>query len=167
MNSTIEDIRERVAVAQKALNEAIQQLQVAQQNHQKSANDFNILNAAMAILTRQEEEKKAAASEKQLPMGLSEAEPASEPTSLMAVSSHSGETTPPNKTELVRELLRRHMGGMTPTEIWKELRGQFVHRAYLYSVLKRLRDRDEVALRRNKYALKIKPAEAPDAINLQ
>jgi hypothetical protein len=166
MSSTLEDLKTRLAIAHKALTEAAQQLQIAQQNQQKAASDFSVFNAAVAILTKEEEEKKAAANEKQLPMGLSDGESVPEYTPPGAVSSHGAET-PPNKTELVRELLRHHMGGMTPTEIWKELRGQFVHRAYLYSVLKRLRDRDEVSLRRNKYALKIKPAEAPDAINLQ
>lgn len=165
MNTTLEDLRTRLAIAHKALTEAAQQLQIAQQNQQKAASDYSVFNAAVAILAKEEEEKKATANAKQFPMELSEPELEHAPS--VAVSSNGSETTPPNKTELVRELLRHHLGGMTPTEIWKELRGQFVHRAYLYSVLKRLRDKDEVTLRRNKYALKIKPVEAPEPINLQ
>jgi hypothetical protein len=73
---------------------------------------------------------------------------------------------PVNQTEAVRELLRRHPGGMTPSDIWREVSGQFKYRAYLYSVLKRLRDREEVVMRRKKYALKAQQ-EAPQPIILQ
>ena len=58
-----------------------------------------------------------------------------------------------NKTNIVRNLLRQHPTGMSAVDIWKEVGGQFNHRPYLYSVLKRLRDRDEIVKRRNKYCL--------------
>jgi hypothetical protein len=56
-----------------------------------------------------------------------------------------------NKTDMVREILRQHPAGITPTEIWKEVKNQMSHRAYLYSILGRLKDRDEVLVRRKKY----------------
>ncbi len=62
-----------------------------------------------------------------------------------------------NKTETIRELLRQHPAGMTPTDIWKEVKGQMAHRPYLYSILKRLKDRDEVCVRRGKYIVKMMP----------
>lgn len=68
--------------------------------------------------------------------------------------SQTGET---NKTETIRELLRQHPAGMTPTDIWKEVKDQMTHRAYLYSVLKRLKDKDEVTVRRGKYITKMLP----------
>ncbi len=62
-----------------------------------------------------------------------------------------------NKTETIRELLRQHPTGMTPTDIWKEVKDQMAHRPYLYSILKRLKDKDEVTVRRGKYVMKIMP----------
>jgi hypothetical protein len=56
-----------------------------------------------------------------------------------------------NKTEAVRELLRRHPSGMTPAEIWKEVKTQITHRPYLYSILKRLNDRGDIKAKRKKY----------------
>ena len=66
-----------------------------------------------------------------------------------------------NKTDLVRDFLRQRPGA-TPTEIWKEVKSQMNHRAYLYSILGRLKERGEVVVRRGKYCLRAavpKPAE--------
>jgi hypothetical protein len=62
-----------------------------------------------------------------------------------------------NKTEMVRELLRQHSAGMTPDEIWRALRSQLDNHAYIYSVLKRLKERDEVRKSRGKYYFKHHP----------
>jgi hypothetical protein len=80
----------------------------------------------------------------------------------VSVSSRMGEPVLPqgsetNKTETIRELLRQHPAGMTPTDIWKEVKGQMAHRPYLYSILKRLKDKDEVCVRRGKYIVKLTP----------
>ena len=56
-----------------------------------------------------------------------------------------------NKTNLIRETLKQRPGGVTPSELWDLVRGQIKHRPYVYSVLKRLSDRKEVAKRRGKY----------------
>jgi len=63
-----------------------------------------------------------------------------------------------NKTELVRELLAQHPEGMTPGEVWTVLKNQ-IPRAYVYSILKRLKDADEVIYqrRRKKYSLRVAP----------
>lgn len=61
-----------------------------------------------------------------------------------------------NKTEAVRMLLRSHTGGMTPSEIWNNLQSQLSNRVYLYSILKRLKDRGEVRDKRGKYYLNLK-----------
>jgi hypothetical protein len=64
-----------------------------------------------------------------------------------------------NKTEAVRVLLRQHPNGMTPAEMWKHLRPQMSNRVYLYSVLKRLKDRGDVRERRGKYYFNLKLEE--------
>jgi hypothetical protein len=62
------------------------------------------------------------------------------------------------KTELIRETLRQH-SGMTPAELYSVVKSH-VARPYLYSVLKRLRDKEEVVVRRKKYH--IKPTPKPE-----
>jgi hypothetical protein len=61
-----------------------------------------------------------------------------------------------NKTQAVRVLLRQHPAGMTPGEIWKCLESQMSNRVYLYSILKRLKDRGDVRERRGKYYCNLK-----------
>jgi hypothetical protein len=63
-----------------------------------------------------------------------------------------------NKTEAVRTLLRQHANGMTPGEIWKSLNSE-LNRVYLYSVLKRLKDRGDVREKRGKYYFNVKADE--------
>jgi hypothetical protein len=54
---------------------------------------------------------------------------------------------------------------MTPADLWKAHKEEISSRPYLYSILKRMRDKDEVALRRGKYVLKPKPSEVrPEAV---
>ncbi len=161
MPTILEEIQARVAQAQQVLTEATQRFQVAQQALQKAQSDFNVWNAALGIETREEQLRTATAKENQLPMNLSQS--TSEPDDSIS-SAPAPESV--NQTEVVRELLRQHPTGMTPTEIWKEVSGQFKYRAYLYSVLKRLRDRDEVVMRRKKYALRPQQ-EAPQPIIIQ
>jgi hypothetical protein len=62
-----------------------------------------------------------------------------------------------NQSDIVRNLIRQNPAGITPKEMWKTLQTQIKYRAYFYSILKRLRDRDEVIFRRGKYLLKITP----------
>lgn len=64
-----------------------------------------------------------------------------------------------NKTDLVRDTLRQQAGGTTPKDLWRALQGQIKHRPYLYSILKRLKDKDEVAVRRGKYFLLQRPEQ--------
>jgi hypothetical protein len=62
-----------------------------------------------------------------------------------------------NQTQAVRQLLREHSTGMTPGEMWKELQSQLSNRVYLYSILKRLKDRGDVREKRGKYYFNLKP----------
>jgi hypothetical protein len=49
-------------------------------------------------------------------------------------------------------------------EIWAQVREQFKYRAYLYSVLKRLTDREELCVRRGKYAFRVVPQEVKGGV---
>jgi hypothetical protein len=61
-----------------------------------------------------------------------------------------------NKTEIIREVLRSHPGGLTPAELWKYVKPQIPQRSYVYSVLQRLKDRGQIQrMRKGKYSLKI------------
>jgi hypothetical protein len=58
---------------------------------------------------------------------------------------------PPSQTDVVRAVLKERPAGMTPNEIWKEVEQQMANRTYLYSVLKRLKERGDAIERRGKY----------------
>jgi hypothetical protein len=162
MATILEELKLRLVEAQKRLTETTQRLQQAQQAQQAAQLEFNIWNGAVQTETHDEQLRTEAANRNQLPLPEANLEPVvAEQATLTSEAAE-----PINQTEVVRELLRRHPGGMTPTDIWREVGGQFKYRAYLYSVLKRLRDRDEVVMRRKKYALKPQQ-EAPHTITLQ
>jgi hypothetical protein len=67
-----------------------------------------------------------------------------------------GAIVPPetNKTEMIREVLRQHTNGITPAQVWINVKDK-VGRNYVYSVLKRMKDKDEVKERRGKYYLQV------------
>ena len=109
---------------------------------------------------RDEEKRLAESREKQLPMNLPDLQPA--PVVEKTTDDSASLQIPQvgaaiNKTEKVREILSEHEAGVTPAGIWTEVKDHFSTRAYLYAILKRLRDNDEVSIRRGKYLLKPKP----------
>lgn len=151
MAKILEEIQARLVEAQKRLAETTQALQTAQQAHQIATQNFNVWNMALQIEQREEQLRQAAATEQQPELPLSTPKPAA---SIVPPIEHSVDTSEAiNKTDVVRNLLKQHPTGMSAVDIWKEVGAQFAHRPYLYSVLKRLRDRDEVIKRRNKYCL--------------
>lgn len=162
MNGVLDGLKERFENAKARLLKAQQVSQAAQIELQAATNEHNIWNAAVQIEAREEAQRTAAAQASQIPMELAASIPGHSPKSTAAGEDHSEaatETEPVNKTDLVREVLRQHANGMTPTEVWKALQKQISSRAYLYSILKRLRDKDEVVIKRKKYVLKFKPLE--------
>jgi hypothetical protein len=66
-----------------------------------------------------------------------------------------------NKTNLIRDVLRQHPNGITPVEVWREVKGH-IERNYVYSVLKRLKDSKQVSERRGKYYLQVMPKSEED-----
>ncbi|MGA2967079.1 MAG: hypothetical protein ABSD64_12770 [Terriglobales bacterium] len=157
MNKIMEDLEARVAASKQRLDEATKTFQTAQQAYQVAQQDHNVWSLALQAEVRDEQRRDAAATEKQSELPLSTAKP-SPPSSIVAPIEQSVDSPESlNKTDAVRNLLRQHSTGMSAVDIWKEVGAQFKHRPYLYSVLKRLRDRDEVIMRRNKYFLKFIP----------
>lgn len=57
-----------------------------------------------------------------------------------------------NKTQLVRDALALHPG-LTPAQVWGAVKTRITRRTYVYSVLKRLKDRKQIIERRGKYYL--------------
>jgi hypothetical protein len=156
MAKILEEIQTRLAEAQKRLVETSQAFQLAQQAQQAAQHNFNVWNMAAQLEQKDEQVRQAKAVEKQLPLPAAiKQEPA--PIAVVAAPTVTEQSTDNsdsiNKTAVVRDLLGRHPAGMSAVDIWKEVGGQFNHRPYLYSVLKRLRDRDEIVKRRNKYFL--------------
>ena len=160
MSKIIEELQVRSTEAKKKLDEATAALQAAQTAHGLALQNFNVWNLALQIETRDEQQRQAAAIEKQLPL------PETKSESMLVIDRSNDDDVfvvddlpdmGVTKTDIVRNLLRQHPGGMTAPDIWKQVRSQFQHRPYLYSILKRLRDREEVAKRRGKYFLKLEP----------
>lgn len=158
MSNILDELKERLATAQKALNETNAILQSAQAQHAQAVQAFNVWNMAVQMVQREEQQRQATVEKQQIP--LSSASPAAgfPPEDSDHSQASDTEESATGKTELVRNLLQQHPTGMTAPDIWKAVSAQFKHRPYLYSVLKRLRDRDEVAMRRNKYYPKLVPA---------
>jgi hypothetical protein len=147
----VDELKARHVEAHKRLQAAQLEMQAAQGKLNAIAQEFNslqfLLNSENAKLAPQDNATEPAAQRTPVP---------AQPADL-------------NKTDMIRELLKQHPTGMTPSEIWKEVKGQLAHRAYLYSILKRLKDRDEVFMRRKKYIPKMvqKPEEGSHQIVVQ
>ena len=60
-----------------------------------------------------------------------------------------------NKTAIIKDALRQHPTGMTPGELWQTVKDQIPRRNYVYAVLGRLKDREQVTVRRGKYYFRI------------
>jgi hypothetical protein len=71
----------------------------------------------------------------------------------------------PNKTEIIREALHGHPTGMTPGELWLAVKDQIPRRNYVYAVLARLKDRDQVYVKRGKYVFRGTPK--PQEVSIQ
>ena len=70
---------------------------------------------------------------------------------------------PINKTDLVYAMVREHMDGLTPPDIYRGVQklGIEVHRNYVYSILNRLVQRGKIRQRRGKYVATDTDTENP------
>jgi len=161
-----EELQRRHREAQTRLTEATQTFQTAQQAHAAATANFQkaqqaltmaqqqfhgwntAVSAVAAEIAAQQEAARAGQPELPLPNTTPVTQPVQPHTQIEVPE-------PPNKTDMIRDLLRSHPQGMTPTEIWGHVQREFKHRAYLYNVLKRLTDRDELSERRGKYSIRI------------
>jgi hypothetical protein len=163
MSITLDDLKAKLEAAQKRLAEAKAKLEYAQQVNNYAQYEVNTWTAAVNIQNNLEEQQKkeAAIAAPAGAVGQTAASPATSETkpTTQTIGSGSSENTSQevNKTEAIRELLRQHPAGLTPADLWKNVKDKISHRPYLYSVLKRLKDRDEVTIRRGKYLLKSTP----------
>jgi hypothetical protein len=156
MPTILEELKLRLAAAQARHLAAQQKHQAATAELNAATVDFNVWNSAVSVETREEAARVAEAAKNQLPMALIEEPSPLEPTQ---TENQEEEDEPVNKTEFIRELLRQNHAGMTPAAIWAAFHAQApkASRQYMYSVLKRLRDKKEVDQKRGKYVLKVKP----------
>lgn len=157
MSITLDDLTLRLTAAQQRLAEADQRLKHAQQIQAYASYEVSTWTAAVNIEKNREEARQKAAS---IPATTSVSGNATPTQAEIPAKQSASEAAQPhesqevNKTEMIRDLLRQNPTGLTPSDLWKRVKAQFTHRPYLYSVLKRLKDRDEVTVKRGKYLLK-------------
>jgi len=150
MSAFLEQLIEEMNEAQKRFALAQQDLQRAQAVFQAAAQEFQSYQHIVAARTRKEQEGSASPA---TIVGKGAAAP------VAALPPQQTEIDEINKTELVRELLRQHPNGMTGRELWSAVKDKFLHRQYVYSVLKRLKKKGYVVQKRKKYVFTAKPEE--------
>jgi hypothetical protein len=162
LSTFLETLKERLVDAQRRMQIATSTLQSAQAQHQAITQELTSWSKAVEVETRREQsEMKVRAYDASLLSAASEASAST--VTLPPATTGAPVPEPPkiNKTEVVRELLRQHATGMKPVEVWKATKDKIPQRAYVYAVLKRLKDSDEVTIRRGKYfaRMAVKPEE--------
>jgi len=143
-NIYLDTLKLRLQDAQKRLQGVQQRLQVVTAEFQQVQQEFNSLNVVLATENRRIQQL-AVANGVLGPSPSPGAVPELPPVAVKAEI---------NKTALVRTFLQQHPTGVTPSDLWQQLKSQLQQRAYLYSVLKRLKDKDEIRLNRGKYYFK-------------
>jgi hypothetical protein len=164
MSDEIKRVREFLEACHARFQEAQKRFQQAQTNLQQAQQEFSaaqlehnnwqgVLQSESRRLHRLQQQ--AAEGQTTLPIVSHNVKPPV-PTSTSGEQSQGPESNDVNKTELVRELLAQHPEGMNPGEVWAVLKNQ-IARPYVYSILKRLKDADQVIYqrRRKKYMLKV------------
>lgn len=140
MSDLLERLKEGLAEAQKKQAEVARRFQAVQAEFQIVNAELTGYQKVLELETRRELEKAAAT-------------PQSEGPATQAEQRTEQET---NKTQLVKDALAEHPG-LTPAQLYGALKNQMPRRNYLYSVLKRLKDRKQVYEKRGKYYLPAVP----------
>jgi hypothetical protein len=161
MSQFLEQLKARLADSQQRLQSAQQALVKAQNEHQAVMQEYSSWQNAVSVETRREEATKHISAvttveitPRIISAGLSLPKPhvpAQEPKAESDV----------NKTTLIREVLRQNPNGITPANLWRAVKDR-IARPYVYSVLKRLKDRKQVTERRGKYFLLVVANESKD-----
>jgi hypothetical protein len=159
MSQFLDMLKERLVDAQRRIQVTQVQLQQAQAHHQAMMQEVTSLQTLVSVETQREqlELQKRAQSQNQPrpstpPAAALPAPSATTPPAVTPVVPH----TEVNKAEIIREVLRQHPNGITPSELWAKVRDQ-VERPYIYAVLKRMKDKKQVTERRGKYYLPLTP----------
>jgi len=175
MSTILEELKERLEAAKLRTVSTQLKFIAAQADNQAALTDVTVWTNAVNAEMREQERLAAEADEKQMPLPQISIEPrpitasAIIPIPQPIVDDQSGSanaTDSVNQADLVRDLLRERGVRMAPNEIWNALEGKISSRAYLYSILKRMRDKDEITKYRNKYSIKPKPVEVKRATEM-
>jgi len=151
MNEFLETLKSRMVEAQRRLQETTLKLQTAQAEHSAANAEALSWQKAVEVETKRTIAFDGAGREL-LPL---------RPIQQVATEA---EPTSNNQTAMIRQMLQQHATGMTPTEIWNAAKGQMKRRSYLYAVLQRLKDREQVTVRRGKYYFRPEEAKTPATI---
>jgi hypothetical protein len=161
----VEELKIRHADAQRRLQLVQLEVQQIQAKYQSVAQEFNSLTLLLNVEAAKQKalsagEDSAQASTPDAPGAAAQANT----TTPQTTSGHAPASTTPeiSKTDMIRQLLRQYPGGITPTDLWKQVKTRMTHRAYLYSVLKRLKDKGEVMVKRGKYITRIMPLKTEE-----
>ena len=137
MSDFLEMLKIRAAEAQERANGTKQVMDAAQAAYMKAASEAaswnNALQAELRRAVQQEKIDEA-----------TDVVDSSPPVQLPEI----------NKTEIIRNALRSRPTGLTPRDLWRLVRDDIPNRAYVYSVLNRLKARDQATVRRGKYYIR-------------
>lgn len=166
MSTFLETLKLRLVEAQRQHQETTAKFQKAQAEFTASAQKMQSWQLALQAETQREQ---AEAAQAQANGGAPQQETPATPmqSGTTTASAESPIRADVNKTQIIREQLRQHPAGMTGAELWNAVKTQIPARPYVYSVLKRLKDKDEVILRKKKYRLVPKPGEDVEAHTVQ
>jgi hypothetical protein len=151
MSEFLENLKARHAEAQKRFLAKQAHLNAVNAEYQTVAQEFNAWQTLLTLETRKEQ------GDNTVNVSATVVVSPQRPSLPSSTPSNTGTAAEVNKTEIVRDLLRQNSSGLTPTEIWRQVKTQIPHRPYLYSVLKRLKDRGDVTEKRGKYLFKFSP----------
>ncbi len=184
MSSFLDTLKERLADTATRLQASTGEYKTAQAEYQAVAQKFQVIQhrfqaltaehqswaKAVEVETRREAAERAAQEAGQRPFEFTvqAVGTAKGPSNAVGVSApseppksehaeHGDHASSVNKTDLVRDQLRQHPTGLLPVEVWRAVKEQIPNRGYVYSVLSRLKDRDQVSIRRGKYYLRVPP----------
>ena len=155
MNEFVETLKSRVAESRQRLDEARKNFEVVEGVLKKAVAEYTAWEGALQSELRKPVTVAA--------VGLAAGVAAATATGTQA-------NVPPiaadlNQTDLIRDALRRRPTGLTPAELWKVVGDQVANRSYIYAVLGRLKERDQVYVRRGKYHIKVVEKSEPDGEN--
>ena len=162
MSEFIDMLKQRLDDAQKRLQETQNYLQQAQARHQAVAQEFTSLQT-LINLENARAQKAAQESARAVVVPVKDpvfnlpvmtAFPVNATQAVAGAVSGANAAPEINKTQMIREVLRQHTNGISPAQVWLNVKDD-VERNYVYSVLKRMKDKGEVKERRGKYYLQV------------